>query len=177
MLKGLNEKFCCIINIMNIREIFGAKFVVAIIAVVVLVVAGYFGATYYYNNRYDSRQFIGPVQKVEGDTIYAKGNFVVAGHNELSGPNKLKDVKIVVGPSTKITKIQLYLPTAEELKKTGGVYYPDKLKNDTKVVSLDVLKSDLANSGFSIDAKSVENIYSKSKFTASEISYRIGVFP
>jgi len=125
-------------------------------------------------SKIESYEFAGQIVNINGNNITLKGAFVMANQNDLA-KNEIREVTVLVSDDTKITKTLLYIPTAAELEKTGGLFYPDKLKKDYQDVNLETLKSEGASSGLIV--KSTTNIYDKSSFSVSEISYTEPVFP
>ena len=123
-------------------------------------------------NRIEAREFAGTVSRVEGDKIFVDGVYLVAERPDLSNPDKRKMVAVLVGVQTRVIKEKLFLPTTEEVEKTGGRYDPVKLKRESVVSSIGEL-----GEGVSITAKASANVFGRPSFTASEITYIEPVFP
>ncbi len=118
------------------------------------------------NPEFVSREFTGQIDKVDDKTIYMTGNFTVAGHPELLGREKAIEAKVKVTNATKLVKILIYRPA--DLISSGKVVDPRDLKQEVTTGSLD----DLA--GGTVDGATVVsdvNIYGRSKFDASTITY------
>jgi hypothetical protein len=113
-------------------------------------------------------EFAGKIDKVQGNTIFTKGLFTVPDHPELTDPQYEQSMQITADNNTKIIKIVQILPTAAELKKSGGMYEPAKLKSEQQAGSIADIATGITDGVF---AKSTSNIYKKDKFTASEIKY------
>jgi hypothetical protein len=150
----------------------------------ILAIALIAGVFYYQNqknaNRPQSFEFHGSVDKIEGNTITASGVFMDKNNVPISegGTNETKSmtsVQLKVSPDMRITRTALQLPSAEELRKTNGMFNVDDLKKTDSQVNLQAIVTDLSNGSVSIYAKSTKDIFGKSKFTPSELSYRVGV--
>jgi len=154
------------------------KYKVAGFIVLAAIIGGgiWVGWSYYVNlgPKIESHEFAGQIVNIDGNEITIEGAFVIVNQDSLS-KNETREVVVSVSDDTKITKTLLYIPTKAELEKTGGLFYPDKLKKDYQEVNLETLKSDDTHSGLIV--KSTTNIYGKSSFSASEISYTVPVFP
>lgn len=121
--------------------------------------------------QYESKEFDGYILKVEGDTIFANGVFVVIDHPELSGSTYRKDVQIKLAPDAKVTRISTSLPNL----KAGQSFDYNKLPTETKDSSLLELTAEVTGQnvqGLGITAKAGQNIYGQTQFTADEIQYR-----
>ena len=146
------------------------KITLSIVAVIALAVAGFFASKFLFGEHGESREFIGQVKKVEGNVIWTNGVFVNQDNPELAKNGFRKDnVKIVVSSETTITKILMYMPTSEELKKTDGRWNPADLKQEETSGTV----ADLTDNkeGLTIRVLSDKNIFNKSKFTAKRIEY------
>jgi hypothetical protein len=151
------------------------KIIGGLIVVVAIAGAGawVWWANYNSGPKIEVHEFAGQIVSINGNKITMNGAFVATGQS--LPKNETTEVVVSVSDDTKITKTLLYIPTKAELEKTGGLFYPDKLKKDYQDVSLDTLKTDGASSGLTV--KSAANIYGKNSFSASEISYTQPVFP
>ena len=145
-----------------------------IIVVLVILAAGVvFGFWQYQKIKVESQEFAGRVLKVENGAIAVEGIYLVPERPDLVGPGNTKTVTVLVDSQTRLVKERLFLPSAEEVKDSGGRYDPAKLKRETSAGSL----SDLKTENVSVTAKAVKNVYGRSSFTASEIIYIEPVFP
>lgn len=143
--------------------------------VIILAVAGFFASKFLFQARANAKEFVGSVQKVEGNLLFAKGLFITLDRPELTKGGFTKDVEIEVSPETEIIKIIMYMPTREQLKETGGKWNPAELKKEEKPGAL----SDLTHKreGITIKVTAGENIFNKSKFKAKKIEYVLEVYP
>ena len=155
----------------EVSRTFNIRILIILLIVIGAISAGYFGWEYL-KSRPVSNEFVGPVEKIEDNIIFAKGNFIVEGHNEFLGQDKSKEVKITVASGTKIIRTLLEPPTEEQLGP-GGIFYPEDLKRDVKEVDLSALNSDLQKISITIKVKSNKNILNKDVIEASEISYTL----
>ena len=145
-----------------------------VIIVVIIVAAGIvFGFWQYQKTRAEAKEFVGKVVKVESNTVTVEGVYIVLGRPDLSGPDKAKTVTVLLDAQTRLIKELLYLPSAEEVKDTGGRYNPSELKREEMAGSLD----DLKDEGVSVRVIAAKNIYGRSSFFAKEIRYIEPVFP
>ncbi|MDO8496584.1 MAG: hypothetical protein Q7S43_04035, partial [bacterium] len=119
--------------------------------------------------RGESKEFIGQVKKVEGNVIWAHGRFINRDKPELAAKALGKDVEITVLPETTIVKILMYMPTSEELEKTGGRWNPADLKQEEVPGMITELTYNKEN--LTIRVLSDKNIFNKSKFTPTRIEY------
>ena len=143
------------------------KIFVAFVVLIVLAIA----AIYFTKNEpaYESREFRGSVQKVEGNIIYAKGVFVVKDHPEFLGPEHLQDVQITSNSQTQYVRAIIKLPSKAELGPNG------KFSSDTNNLqreSSSGILSDLSRDlNQPIRVLSKKNIFKNNKFEAAEIEY------
>jgi len=144
-----------------------------LVFLVVLLAGVIFGWGWYSKNRVIAKEFIGTVKSVEGNAIVVEGVYSTPDQPELMQADKRKTIQIMADEETKLVKESLYLPSAEELKDTGGRYDPSKLKREESAGSLEDLKAE----NISIRAKSDINVYGSEFFTASEIRYIEPVYP
>mgnify|MGYP001559735826 CR=1 FL=1 len=158
------------------------KLYTAIAAIVVLVVLIFWGdfilSLVGIKERIQSKEFIGQVLSVSGNSIFLKGSFTILNPKDLKAPRispDLKEVEVIIDGKTKFVKTLLYLPSAEDLKKTGGRYNPDELKKEIRDGLLQDIKNNEGN--LSIIVKSQNNIFNKQRFITSEIDYIEPIFP
>lgn len=123
----------------------------------------------------DSREFAGTLKGVGIDSISVSGSF-----SSIENPEVAKiprNVTIQADSRTKIIKGVVYLPTVEELKKTGGTFNGKDLKREEVTGNFESLKADFYNkkSPINIFVKTSRNVYGKKTFTASEIKYEIAL--
>ena len=145
------------------------KSVLFLLVVVALAVAGFFASKFLFGEHGESKEFIGQVKKVEGNVIWAHGRFINRDNPELANEGVGKDVEITVSPETMIVKILMYMPTSEELEKTGGRWNPADLKQEeTTGMIIDLTDK---KEGLTIRALSDKNIFNKSKFIPTRIEY------
>lgn len=148
------------------------KLFFAILATVVIIAAaavwGYLG-----KGQVKAYEFAGRIEKIEGNVIFTKGVY----QNE-ENPKGIElaeaEKQIVVSQDTELVKITQIMPTVAELEASGGFYEPEKLKSEQSAGSMDDLNAGLTDGVF---AKSSKNIYNKSKFTATEITYYVREYP
>ncbi len=112
--------------------------------------------------------FQGQLREVEDNSFFLEGAYLVD-DKPIDVANR-KGVWILIAPETKFNKIVWYMPTDEELAKTGGRWNPSDLKKEQREGGMgDLLKA--AGSGLTITATSNKNIYNKSSFRADSIEY------
>lgn len=121
-------------------------------------------------------EFIGRIQKMENGVLFANGTYTVQGRSDLSGPDTKTDVRITLAKDAKFVKEFVYLPTAKELEKTGGMYRASDLKREKTDGSADDLAW-LLDSGAAARFLSDGNIYKKSKFKVSTLEYIKAIYP
>lgn len=143
-----------------------------VISILVLIVIAALGFLWYSQQpKVKAYEFAGRVEKVEGNVIYTRGVFQNV-QNPKGQELSEAGMQIVVDDKTTLKKIIQYLPNAEELKKTGGLYRPEELRKEESVGSMDDLTNGLTDGVF---AKSDRNIFGKTKFVATEITYYVRV--
>lgn len=139
------------------------------LAIILLAVAGFFASKFLFGERGEAKEFIGQVEKVENNVIWTRGVFVNPDKPELAKKISSKNVEIKVSSETVIVKILMYMPTSEELKKTGGRWNPADLRREEVLGMLTDLTD--RKQGLTIKATSDKNIFNKSKFTAKRIEF------
>ncbi len=138
-----------------------------VILIAVAVLAAIF---IFINTRRGTNEIMANLVKVEGNSLSVAAKYI----NTTSGNpyyDDFRDVEVIVDPKTKITRIALQLPSQEELKKTNGLFYPDKLPRVQSAATLDILKKDFSLAAISLTAKGVGNILNSKSFIATEITY------
>lgn len=147
-------------------------------AVVVIVAGGLVWGWYQFKNWRDNRtisnEFVGDLGGIKGNTILVSGRFYTDKKAFLPQTKDPIEVQVSIDNSTKFHRVTFQIPTAEELKKTNGIFYPDKLPKQEKDVSFDDFVKDASSSHFifGLDVLAKDNILNASKFTASNITYR-----
>lgn len=146
-----------------------------ILALLAIVVVGLTGLVFsnYFQNRVYSNEFVGKVKQADGNILTMEGVYVVKDRPDLSNPSNFETVSVVVDQNTKLTKERLFLPTAQEVEKTGGFFKPDELKRKVVVGSTD----DFKTGQVSVRVLGSGNIYGKKSFAATEIIYIEPVYP
>lgn len=136
-----------------------------IIVLVVLVLIGFLIMYFVKGSSVKAYEFLGQIDRVEGNNIYMHGNYLGPNHPEFSKPENAVDVKVIANSSTDLVKIVIYKPVSS---KNDRFRDPKNLKKETMIGSIE----DLA-SGKVVDATIItdKNIYGKTKFSASNISY------
>ncbi len=145
------------------------KSVLFVLVVLALAVAGFFASKFLFMERGESKEFIGQVKKVEGNVIWAHGRFINRDNPELASKALGKDVEITVSTETIVVKILMYMPTSEELEKTGGRWNPADLRQEETTGMITDLTDN--KEGITIRVLSDKNIFNKSKFTPTRIEY------
>lgn len=144
-----------------------------LIAIMVVVVGTFFVWNWKFRVSADAKEFIGKVEKIENNTIYAQGTFVVPDKPEFSNSDQIRSVKILTSPETKFLKTLVFLPSEAELKKTGGYFDGKKLKRENREVSLETMSKELERRDIVVQIKANENIFRKPKFLAAEVGYTV----
>lgn len=141
--------------------------------IVIIVAALLVGGVWLFLHRVQSNEFVGKVTKADGNTLTMEGVFVVKDRPDLSNPSNSKTVSVVIDQNTKLTKEKLFLPTAQEVEKTGGRFNPSDLKREAIIGSID----DFKTGQVSVRVLGMGNIYGKKLFVASEVIYIEPVYP
>lgn len=114
-----------------------------------------------------SPEFAGSVQRVEGNYIYAKGNFTVPDHlEEYYKPAHTKEVKILISSETEIVKWLIYnynAPLANKPSDSAKKYREEKI-----VGNVEDLKQGVP---IKVVADENVNIFNKDEFTAARVEY------
>ena len=152
------------------------KYIYIIVAALVIAVA-VFVWNWKFRVTIEAREFFGKIEKIENNVIYGKGVFVVPERPEFSSSDQIRDVKISVNSETKFVKTLVFLPSDEELKKTGGYFDGSKLPRENRDVSLEILNSELENRDITVEVKANKNIFGKSRFLAAEVRYTVQFIP
>lgn len=114
-------------------------------------------------------EFNGSVQKVEGQTVFMRGNYNAPDHPELRGGDRTLDAKVKVNKDTKFIQIAIYRPAdLNEQIKNGKVVDPSEFKREVKTGSLEDLAGGNVQGAV---VESAKNIYGRSSFTAQSITY------
>src|SRR3989344_6321013 len=154
---------------MNFKDIFEKRIgkMAIIVILAVLILAGFLYRILFIKT-YESKEFIGPVEAVEGKYILSTGVFTVIDHPEFYEPDKRKTVKIEITSNTEIIKILMHMPTLEDLEKTDGRWNPNEFWQEEKPGSIEDIKK---GNGMMLKVSTKNNIFNKSKFQAQKIEY------
>lgn len=136
-----------------------------IIVLVVLVLVGFLSAYLIDRNSVKAYEFVGKIEKVEGNNVYMHGNYLSPSHPEFSKPENAVDVRVVVKSSTELLKIVLYKP---KNFNTKNIVDPKSLKQEVLAGSIEDLSSGQV---MELSIRSKSNIYNKSRWTASVATY------
>lgn len=151
------------------------KLFLSVVIVALLVAGATLVFTKESGDAFESKEIFARVQRVEGDTVYAKGEYV-----DLSGrivtDMAETDFVIKVTSETKISKEVWYMPTQEEIDALGGMVTSDQVRKSTEVGALSDFTRNAAEN-FPITVITTDNIAGKTKITASEIKYFETVYP
>jgi len=157
-----------------IKDIFKNKSKLLIFIIVpILIVVGAVVFKYIKTQRVSATEFVGKIEKIEGDIIYATGLFIVPDRNDLLSKDNQRQAQLIVDSNTKFEKFLVFIPSEKELQKTGGYFDGSKLKREQRSSNLDIIKNDLETRDFVITARADRNIYKKSKFIVSDIKYEV----
>jgi hypothetical protein len=129
-----------------------------------------------YHGRPTSHLFTGQLFGFQPDgNISARGTVVSDLYPEKSDYAHPQLVTVIVSPTTKFVKTVLYMPTHDELIKSGGKWDPANLHKEEQAGSFDDLKKML---GTGLNIKTNESIYlSDTRITAQEVDYTTQVYP
>lgn len=115
------------------------------------------------------------VQRVEGDTVIAHGQYVdPTGVIIESGEDVIFRIKIT--PETKISKEIWYMPTDDELEALGGMITVDQVTREVVVGSVDDFSKNDAV-GFPLSVIMDYDIGNDKDIIASEIKYLETIYP
>jgi len=117
--------------------------------------------------------FAGQVTASGQDYLVLNGVYDALDHPELSRADQKRDVTVRVNPQTKYLKTVLQLPSAEEINAQHGAFRADQLKKEESSVDFQTFMQDVTTNKIIIEAVSVQNIYNKQEFIASEFSYTL----
>lgn len=146
----------------------------SVIIIIIIIAAGIvFGFWQYQKTKIETKEFTGKVVRVEANAITVEGVYVVPDRPDLSGPDKTKTVIGLLDEQSRLIKERLYLPSAEEVEKTGGRYDPSKLRREETPGSVE----DLREGDTSVRIIAARNIYGLSSFSVREIRYIEPVYP
>lgn len=135
-----------------------------ILAGVIVII--FIGLVFVFKNISYAEQFNGRIKEVKENSLLVRGFFVDLKTNKLSEDSN--NVEILINSDTKIFKTLLYMPTQEELKKTGGKWNSNNLKKEVKEVSIEELKN---KQSFPITVKMKKVRQGTDKFIAAEIDF------
>lgn len=122
----------------------------------------------------EATSFIASTEKIEGNSIYTEGVFDIPNHPEFYQPDKRVKMRVDVTSGTEYVKILLYMPTLEELKKTGGRWNPNELKKEEVQGSFDDIKPD----GMPLKITTEKSIFKRTtSFKAKKIEYIKELYP
>lgn len=108
----------------------------------------------------------GPIEKVEGSTIFMNAVFKAEDGTALNGEHI--PVRVLVTATTNIVKTEMQLPSDEELAASGGYYQPAKLPQVNVAGTLADIASGRVDGVF---VKAATNIYGRTQFEAAEVRY------
>lgn len=144
-----------------------------IIILIAVVLAGFLTQKYWAGSATRAYEFTGSIQKVEGQTIYMRGNYNSPDHPEWRADARAVDVKVRIGSDTKLVRITIHRPANFAAQIAAGtVIDPRTLKQEVTTGSLADLASGKVN-GATISTSS--NIYGDKKFRAQSITYYYAV--
>lgn len=156
--------------------------VIIVIGIAIIAIAGAFLAYRYFKMPVvQTKEFNGNLQSIKNNSIFVQGSPFSSDAKVIQSikidPNNPPTVEIVVTADTKIIRTTFYMPTADELKKTNGMFYPDKLPKEQSSVGLDMLLNDfkIAHYIIGIKVKGTTNVIGQPKFTAQQIEYTFPV--
>lgn len=155
--------------------LFNRKNLIILVIALVLVVAGFFVSQFFLMEKITSKEFIGSVQKVEGNIVFLKGLYVVPKKPEIMKKEGLdQEVQVVVDGKTEIAKTLMHMPTVKDLAKTNGRWDPDKLQKE----EVGGVISDLTDKkqGLIIKVLTDNDIFKKTKFIAKRIEFTEPVY-
>lgn len=157
-------------------RIFNKKVLLTLTLALLFLIAGFFVSKFFLN-RITAKEFVGNIQKIEGNTIYVKGLYVVPEKPELADQQRgfTQEVQVLVSQDTQLIKIVLHMPTIEELKKTNGRWDPNKLPKEEVPANIEELTN--KKEGLIIHVLTKNNIFKKSKFVAKRIEFVQEVYP
>jgi hypothetical protein len=164
---------------MNLRISWGIRQWILLVVVAVLIGFGvkqYFRTPRLYDNQPQSHTFQGQLLQVLNDgSLVLKGTRMNDADPDKSDFRNPETVTVKVTSDTEWVKTLLYLPTAEETNKTGGMFYPKDLKKEEVKGSLEDIK-DHTGLGLTIKTKNSTQVGEKT-MTAQEIDYIEPVYP
>ena len=161
---------------MNLKRIKINKKALIVLLILVLV-SGLFWAYNAFKNRIVAKEFVGKIERIEGNVIYANGLFVAPDHPELLGASNATEVKITVTASTKLIKALVRLPSDEELKKTGGYFDGSQLPREYRDINLETMIKELEHRDIIAEFRADKNIYRRKEFEALEVKYTVRFLP
>ena len=122
----------------------------------------------------NSTEFAGRIERIEGNTIFLNGNFIVTDRPEFLNAENIIDVAVTVSETTEFIKNTVYLPSPEEVADTDGYFNASDLRQEKTAGSFDDLISDI---GLGLEVTANGNIFGQTQFTASKIEYIDPVLP
>ena len=139
------------------------------VIVLIILAASFFIQKFWLGSDIKAYEFTGSIQKIDGQTIYMRGNYNVPDHPELRNESQAFDAKVEVKSGTKFVRITIYRPAdlGEQLK-AGKVVDPGELKREVKPGSLEDLVSGRVEGAV---VETNNSIYNKRSFVAQSITY------
>jgi hypothetical protein len=148
------------------RDLSFSKKKLAILAVFVILLVGLIIVLTRNRNQTQAFEFRGVVEKVESNTVYINGRYTI--NDEPIG--ELMTVRVTIDSDTQIEKVLWHMPTADQLRVSGGRWSSNDIRKETVTGKLEDLNAE-NKSGLNLTAKSDKNVFGKPKFMADKISY------
>jgi len=132
----------------------------------------------YIKNKIEAHAFVGSIQNIkDSKTIIVEGLFDTKDRPDLFIPNNIRNVEVQITSKTRIIKVYILIPIKEELDKTGGVFYPEKLPKEERPITLEILKNEFQYGRGEVMITASSNIFNKLKFKAEEIRLHVFSYP
>ncbi len=124
-----------------------------------------------------STAFEGPLVKIENNSMYMKGYYVI--DENLIKTFKPIETEVVakINADTKFRRIELVRPTEEELQKNNRQFRLENLQKNESIVNFDKFQEDYKLFGANIRVNAKEDIYGKTEITADSVEYSFLTLP